>query len=49
MFHQIWEDLLLVLKLWYSLRKFLGFGLWDSQMQAVSPDKPPNAVRLSLP
>ena len=38
MFHQIWEDLLLVLKLWYSLQKFLGFGLWDSQMQAVSPD-----------
>ena len=38
MFHQIWEDLLLVLKLWYSLRKFLGFGLWDLQMQAVSPD-----------
>lgn len=46
MFHQIWEDLLLVLKLWYSLRKFLGFGLWDSQMQAVSPDN--HQTRLGL-
>lgn len=38
MFPHMWEDLLLVLKIWYSLRKLLGFGLWDSQTQAVSPD-----------
>lgn len=38
MFHQMWKDILIVLKLWYSLRKLWGFGLWDSQMQAVSLD-----------